>query len=574
LAALCELDKLSKADATQLSDAYQQLRRIENAIQMLGNQQTHLLPSSTDNQERLLVLLGLDSWRALLELLHPIREFVHQNFEELFAEQGEAQSSSIVWPSDLSDQADDIVEAWENGFINYGVSNQVRHRLRPLTRGRAAYLADDESNASDTIIRLHEFFRALPSGEQYFRLLAESPVLLNSIVQPLLHSPAMTVLLKQSPHIIDCYVHSQWKYPDDFDDDYVRQADDYGEQLERMRRFVNEYLYQLYLSFMQGDLSVDVFQTALTDLAEHTLDLALDLVTQNMGLDENPITVVGLGKVAMRKMSPLSDLDLIFIFDHEKTSLEVASRFVSRLQTAIATPMREGIVYELDTRLRPSGRSGAPTVSIDSFAGHHNDRAHTWEHIALAPGCIVAGNRDLEARFNTIKADLISRPRDQRQFLKDAQKMWHRIAEHRVKEVSDQVMYSKLRQGGLMQAEYLAACLILSNGHSLPIRSIEFDALLAACDANGKLAEAIEFWRVQQLWERLLGHSEQEIASIPAVYRTRLFEQSKVSTLEELLTKTREHSAYVQSEMEKLFAAEPLNSAEIEQWLETKVTWQ
>lgn len=571
--ALFDLGKLTKEVATTLGNAYQYQRRLENAIQMLGNQQTHLIPKSTDNQRRLLMLLGLDQWSTLVEELNPFRAFVHQYFEQLFEEQTTAQGEAVVWPDGLSEQADGIVDAWEGGFINYGVSNQVRHRLRPLTRGIARYLADHQGDASNTVIRLHDFFRVLPGGEQYFRLLAESPALLASIVPPLLHSPAMTLLLKQSPHIIDCYVHQQWRYPQPFDSSFVIQADDYGERLERMRRFVNEHLYQLYLSFMEGALPVELFQKALTELAEHSLELALIVVANKMGLESVPITVIGMGKVALGKMSPLSDLDLIFVFDQTDTSLDLASRFVSRLQTAISTPMREGILYELDTRLRPSGRSGAPTVSIESFANHHLTRAHTWEHIALVPSRIVAGNRAPEARLNAIKEQLISQPREELQLLNDAQKMWRRIALHRVKPIGLESMFSKLREGGLMQAEYLAACLVLHAGHRLPITSVEFDHLLALVDDSQRLNEAIQFWRIQQLWERLLGKSERAVASLPADYLARMLQQLEVSSIEQLVAKKEMHSNYVQQRMAQFFASNCLNPEQLEDWLESKVNW-
>lgn len=571
--ALCDLDKLSKEVALTLSKAYRYQRHLENAIQMLGNQQTHLLPVSEDGQQRLRALLGVDQWQSLVVELNGYRAFVHQYFEQLFAEQSAAQGDGIVWPDDLNQQADEIIDAWEGGFINYGVSNQVRHRLRPLTRGIAHYLADHNGDASNTVIRLHEFFRVLPSGEQYFRLLAESPTLLASIVPPLLHSPAMTLLLKQSPHIIDCYVHEQWSYPQPFDSSYVMQVDDYGERLERMRRFVNEHLYQLYLSFLDGALSVDLFQRALTELAEHSLELALEVVADNMQLECVPITVVGMGKVALGQMSPLSDLDLIFVFDQNDTSLELASRFVSRLQTAISTPMREGILYELDTRLRPSGRSGAPTVSIESFANHHLTRAHSWEHIALVPSRVVAGNRAPEARLNSIKTQLLSQPRDRLQLVNDAQKMWRRIAEHRVKPIALDCMFSKLREGGLMQAEYLAACLILDAGHCLPLHSVEFNQLLSLVDDSNQLKDAIRFWRGQQLWERLLGKSEQALSMLPAEYLTRILEQSNLDTIDQLVAVKAGHSDYVQQRMETFFYSSCLDLEPLDNWLESKVNW-
>ncbi len=576
---LLDADKLPESVAKTLSEAYQYLRRVENAIQMLANQHTHLIPASEELQRPLLVLLGKDRWQDLVTELNAFRIFVHQYFEQLFAEQAATNGEALVWPDDLSAQADDIIDAWESGFINYGVSNQVRHRLRPLTKGIANYLAVKRSDASNTVLRLHEFFRALPSGEQYFRLLAESPALLASIVEPLLHSPAMTILLKQSPHIIDCYVREQWSYPEPFDSSYVMQADDYGERLERMRRFVNEHLYQLYLSFLNGTLEVELFQQALTELAEHSIELALQVVSDNLGLEEVPVTVLGMGKIAVGKMSPLSDLDLIFVFDQDKTSLELASRFVSRLQTAVSTPMREGILYELDTRLRPSGRSGAPTVSIESFASHHLQRAHSWEHIALVPSRVVAGNREPETRLNQIKAELIQRPRDHQQLVFDAQKMWHRIAEHRVKPLGPELMFSKLRQGGLMQAEYLAACMILEAGDRLPVSNLDFDSLLAQAEQtkNGgeslTLTKVIQFWRIQQLWERLLGKSEQALDTLPKEYLHRLLAQSEVASLGELIAKKAEYANYVEEQMALFFGDKQLDSTQIEAWLETKVCW-
>lgn len=573
IASLTDLGKLSEEASNTLSQAYQYLRRLENAVQMMGNQQTHLLPSSKESQADLLTLLGRNQWPTLVAETNKYRAFVHQHFEQLFEEQTAAHGGPLIWPDGLSEQADDIIDAWESGFINYGVSNQVRHRLRPLTKGIANYLLNKKRNASNTVVRLHEFFRALPSGEQYFRLLAESPALLASIVPPLLYSPAMTLLLKQSPHIIDCYVREKWAYPEKFDSSYVIQAEDYGERLERMRRFVNEHLYQLYFSFLSGALSADLFQQALTELAEHSLELALKVVADNMQLESVPITVVGMGKVALGKMSPLSDLDLIFVFDQQDTSLELASRFVSRLQTAISTPMREGILYELDTRLRPSGRSGAPTVSIESFASHHLQRAHTWEHIALVPSRVVAGNRAPQARLNEIKAQLVKQGRDPKQLVNDSQKMWGRIAEHRVKAMGPELMFSKLRRGGLMQAEYLASCLILEAGHGLSASNVEFDALLAQIDGASKLASVIQFWRIQQLWERLLGRSEQALENIPSEYLQRLLAQSEVSTLEQLIAKKVEYSRYVEQRMEALFGASVLDSNQLEAWLETKVTW-
>jgi glutamate-ammonia-ligase adenylyltransferase len=212
-------------------------------------------------------------------------------------------------------------------------------------------------------------------------------------------------------------------------------------------------------------------------------------------------------------------------------------------------------------------------VSIESFANHHLTRAHTWEHIALVPSRIVAGNRAPEAQLNAIKAALVSQPRDEIQLLNDSQKMWRRIAEHRVKPIGLDSMFSKLREGGLMQAEYLAACLILHAGYKLPITSVDFDDLLALIEDSKPLDDAIQFWRIQQLWERLLGKSEKTLASVPAEYLATMLEQLEVGSVDQLIAKKELHSTYVQRRMKQFFAANILPSEELESWLESKVNW-
>ncbi|NND83305.1 MAG: hypothetical protein HKN50_12830 [Gammaproteobacteria bacterium] len=576
---LGELGHLPSATTDVLATAYQTLRKVENAVQMLANQQTHLLPGQSTAQQNLLSLLGIDNWSDLVEIINPLRLAVHEQFEGLFSTADSELPEAPEWPQGLDAAAQSIVRDWEKGFLHYGVAAQRRHRLAPLANALARSLhvvaaqrGLDETNA--TIARLHDFFRSLPQGEQYFRLLARSPRLLDNIVEPLMYSPPMGVLLKQSPHIIDCYMQASGDFlKDGFDKDAVLLAKNYDERLERLRRFVNEHLYQFYAAFMQGDLPVIEFQTLLTNLAEVTIDLSLQVVTHKMDLAESPIAVLGLGKVGMRKMAPLSDLDLVFICDTDAIDLETASRFVSRLQTAIATPMREGIVYELDTRLRPSGRSGAPTVSIESFRRHQLQRAHTWEHIALVPSRVVAGGEQLSSKVSQVRAEVLASQRQPKQFMKDAQKMWLRIAEHRLIDQPQDIMFSKLRPGGLMQAEYLAACQVLVQAQDST--GLEFDSLINTISVGGvPLQEILQFWRTQQLWERLLGTTEQSLERVPPEYLERLLHQSGVDSVDELMQKKADFAGHIVHAMEAFF--EPLKKSDydVENWQEESVVWQ
>jgi glutamate-ammonia-ligase adenylyltransferase len=575
LAELARFGHLKRETVEKLATAYRYLRRVENALQIAGNQQTHLIPESERQRSILLQLLGISSWSDFVSSLNQYRNQVSKQFESIFAEQAQNTAEIPHWPDDLSTPAEQVTRGWEKGFLDYGVSIDLRHRLRKLNVELARQLRKIPDPDS-AVLRLHNFFRSLPQGEQYLRLLAESPALLSNILPPLLYSPPMASLLKQSPHIIDCFmVADHINLEEDFDSDYVMQADQYETRLERLRRFVNEQLYQLYLMFLKGTLEVVRFQTVLTSLAEHTMELALEIVGQQMGLSEPPITVIGMGKMGVGKMAPMSDLDLIFVFDPQRTDIDTASRFVARLQTAISTPMREGVVYELDTRLRPSGRSGAPTVSIDSFRTHQLERAHTWEHIALVSARVVAGDRGLCAAIDEIKAKVIGMPREAAQFRKDSAKMWSRIAQHRIKSVPEDTMFSKLRPGGVMQTEYLAACLILNQ--RLVTSDLHFDDLLAQAirsselHAAARLPKLLRFWHTVQLWERLLAWQEKPLSALPKVYAQRLLAQCNCASLEALASVQDGAATEVERLMDQLLKNPFADQAAIDAWVETKV---
>ena len=153
-------------------------------------------------------------------------------------------------------------------------------------------------------------------------------------------------------------------------------------QPEAARAWVNEQLYLAYLSVFSGAATTQDAEGHLTALAEAALTLVAETVTGG-GADHFPLCVPA-GQLGMNAMAPHSDLDLIFVVE-EGWSLEEANAVAARFNTAFNAQMREGRVWELDTRLRPSGRSGPPTISLASFESHHLQGAKTWEHLAQVP---------------------------------------------------------------------------------------------------------------------------------------------------------------------------------------------
>jgi len=150
-------------------------------------------------------------------------------------------------------------------------------------------------------------------------------------------------------------------------------------------------------------------------------------------------------------------------------------------------------------RLRPSGRSGPPAVKLSSFKDHHMKRAHSWEHIALAPARIVAGDAALGKQVMEIKAEIFARPRDKHAFQQDAFAMFHRLSSERLQETAPNIWRTKLRTGGLMEADYMRSCLTVLGEAPTP-----------------QHLETIETWNTLQIWERLFGLTEKHLTETPS----------------------------------------------------------
>jgi len=592
--------------AEQLIESYCYLRYLENGIQMLNNAQTHLVPREKFQQQQLLTLLGLferdssedefvftEIWNDLCENVLTHRQRVNVMFNDFFNDDSADHFDYVFpdnWENELSDRAKAIVKNWTTGFTDYGLPNTMSVMVDPMSNQLLKAVFEAQADVNESFARIDQFLQSIPNPEQYFRLLIVEPKLVESIVPPLLHSPHMGILLKQSLHIVDGLLDPSNSIDSLLDEsllaersEFIFLSDDYGVRLERLRRFVNEHLYQYYLYFIQGKFSVTEFQQLLTKLAEQTLENAICITQDDLDIPSIPIVVLGMGKLAMSRMSPLSDLDLVFIFA-DGFELAVAQKVVSRLQTILCTQLKEGIAYELDTRLRPSGRSGPPTVFLSGFREHHAERAKNWEHIALLPSRIVAGDRELGEQVMQVKKDIFSAKRDSKQWFADAEKMWRRIEEQRIKKVDTDIVSSKLREGGLMQSEYLAVCSCLEAladpSFFAQYQTVidDFHQLVEGVESKQPtdqqhLNRAIDFWSVVQIWERILGLSDKSYADIPKHYLTLLLQQVECQSLDDFFLRAEQEASAVAQAMNDYFACNTMTAKELDEWQETKVEW-
>ena len=519
LAVLVEEGLMQGDDAVALTAAYKFLRRAENRLQMQDNAQLYYVPDSEPALSAFLLRCGAGDWAAFNHTLSQHRQQVQRLFKQFFktelASQDESEITSGVHLEGLTDAAQDVMLAWESGFRCYGLAHDQLAQFQPLLYALLQEIQHSGRNASEAVLQIDDYFRRLPPGGQYFRLLKDFPWLLEKIIAPLLLSPSMTSLLQQSPHIIDRFLEQTES--DALDTTIVFSTSDYESRLENLRRLANEELYLRFSHFFESQLGPVAFQQQLTGLAESLLQAAIRVACEEMGLAESPIAVIGFGKLGAQGMMPKSDLDLVYLCDTMQ-SHALASKCASRLNTVINTPMREGRVYELDTRLRPSGQSGSVTISLTSYEQHQFERAFSWSHLAMVPARFVAGNAQVGEKFAKIKRAVLSRPRNIRQFKHDCAKMLQRVQQQKIVAAEPDQFIAKNRPGGLFELEYLVYCQSVLAAVAQPdIGSMEFQALLETLEqAHPGLCEAYDVLRRLQLEIRLFGHDGEHFNKLPA----------------------------------------------------------
>lgn len=566
--------------AEKFTRAYWWLRRHENLLQMQGNQQTHSLPLEGGVREKYAHLAGINDWQEFGQALYRIRTEVHGEFSSLFQSDNEQRDDSVdhiapvEWPH-MSDICEEIVDMWEHGFRGYGLTTSQGAGLDVLYRKLAGAILALGRDTEESIQRVHAYFLRLPPGGQYFRLLQNSPSLIDGLILPLLYSPPMRLLLEQTPHIIDSLLEPDSDLQNR--DAFVFHSSDYETRLERMRRLVNEQLYRYYLDFLVQHRDSQSLQQKLTQLAEYSLGMAFRVVLEKLELESAPVCVVGLGKLGTGLLAPLSDLDILYVCS-EGTTLEEANRFVHRLQTALATPMKEGVVYEMDTRLRPSGKSGPPTVSLQSFLQYQLERAKTWEHQALVTARSVFGDSDAGKKVMQMRRDILVRPRCQRQLRLDARKMLGRLREQRIKGCSKRIISTKLRKGGLLETEYLvsSATLMLApeNQFLADLNYADLVAEIARQQEVKDLPEILQFWRILQIWERLLGLEGMEVEQIPQYFSSTMFRQLGVATADQLAEKVGHYSEEIVTALDSLLALDDEDEITLSDWVEQPIEWK
>ena len=261
----------------------------------------------------------------------------------------------------------------------------------------------------------------------------------------------------------------------------MADADSYEEFLDRLRLFGQESLFLIGVRILSGTVSAQHASTAFADVAEGVVQTVHHLVTEQFVAQYGRVqgqetAILAMGKLGSREMTASSDLDLILIydFDHDQPdsngprSLHGAqyfARFTQRLISAFTTRTNYGVLYDVDMRLRPSGRAGPVASRIDSFSDYQDREAWTWEHMALTRARVISTSPEFRERIEQIIRDVLTRPRDRRIIASDVAEMRRAIA---LEKGEDDIWDLKYAAGGMVDIEFIAQYLQLVHAADTP----------------------------------------------------------------------------------------------------------
>ena len=485
-------DWINPKAAEDLTRAYLFLRRIENRLQMVGDQQTHVIPDDRQELDRVARLSGFADTDAFGDALLAVLKDVEIHYGALFEKIPELSTStpSIVVADD-SDPAAlaslerlgfnnpaaaiDAIRAWQSG--RYAATRSAKTRER-LTRF-LPLLLDAFSRTAEPDLALATFDKviaSMPAGLQLFSLLAANPSLLRLVADIMGTAPRLANIIGRRPRLLDAVLDPGFfgAVPSparlkELVADAVAQAADYQDALDQARIVGREQGFLIGVRVISGTISARQAGAAYASLAETLIQALSDRVgdeleSQYGRLPGGEAAIIAMGKLGGSEMTAASDLDLITVYDftgeHAQSDgarslpgTQYYTRFTQRLIAALSAQTAEGALYQVDMRLRPSGSQGPVATKLSGFIDYHRRSAWTWEHLALTRARVVAGPATLRREINNTIREVLCRPRDRAQVAQDVQTMRAKIAEEKG---TDDIWDLKQVRGGLIDLEFLA----------------------------------------------------------------------------------------------------------------------
>jgi len=527
---LAERELLSSDTVERLLAAYTFLRNLEHRLQYLEDAQTHTLPASNEDRLTVAQMMGLPDEATLLARLDEQRVFVAAQFDAIFADKAADKGEHVDAASSMSDPensgaiaqqlaglgfdkpqeaATRLVATWQAPRLQT-LPEASRNKLAALINTALAQIATVVREAglgshAATLGRLLDFFEAIARRSAYLSLLTEYPHTLERVIRMINASGWAATFLTQHPILLDELLDDRGNAATEdlpalaatLAGHLDAAAGDTERQLDILREAHHAQLFRLLALDLAGELSVERLADHLSALA----DLIVLEVVQRAWLTipkrhrETPrFAVIAYGKLGGKELGYVSDLDVIFLFDDDDQDApgnyaKLAQRFITWMTTH--TPA--GILFDIDTALRPDGASGMLVSSVGAFERYQRSSAWIWEHQALTRARFCAGDAAIGARFEAIREEVLRQDRSGREpeLREEVVKMRKRM--HDAHPSLSERFDLKHNDGGMIDIEFIVQYLVLRHAYQHPQLTANKGniALLRMCGELGLIDPAL-----------------------------------------------------------------------------------
>ncbi|MBG0803197.1 bifunctional [glutamine synthetase] adenylyltransferase/[glutamine synthetase]-adenylyl-L-tyrosine phosphorylase [Methylocystis sp. H4A] len=502
---LVESGWVAREARDDLREAYLFLRDVEHRIQMVADEQKHTLPETEDGVAVIGCMMGFAGYADFAAALLKRLDVVQSHYAKLFesAPQLTSSAGNLVFTGDDDDPGTietlanmgfanpktvtATIRGWHFGRYAATRSTIARERLTELTPILLEAIAATE-NADAAFLAFDRLISKLPAGVQLFSLLVSQPRLLKLLAAITGAAPKLAETISRRPRVLDALmepaffetVPTQSELEERLAGQFA-EARSYEDALDRARVFGQEQKFLIGVRILTGSLSVAEAGFAYTRLAETLIAQLFARVCEEFAkthgtIDGGACAVVAMGKLGGCEMTAASDLDLMLLYDADPmaesqgggrpiSTQQYYGRLTQRLISALSAPTAEGLLYEVDFRLRPSGNSGPLAVSLAAFSDYQANEAWTWEHMALTRARVVAGPDAFTQRVEAAIRVALTRPRDAQKLKDDVLSMRRRIEKEKGSTSPWEV---KQVPGGLIDIEFIAQYLMLLHGPQHP----------------------------------------------------------------------------------------------------------
>jgi len=545
---------LDQDTAARLSAHYVFLRRLEHRLQYLDDAQTHSIPLDADDLARVAAALGFSGVVAFQSELEARTQDVARVFDQIFPTsepqatdssgmrlwQRANQETSEVTPEDPEAVLLQQLSALKRTPGYRAQSARTREQF-DLALGNGLDLMLTTHNGAPPqllVTRFVHFMEAISRRASYLMLLVDYPIVFKRLLPLLAASEWAANYISQRPQLLDELLTESDEQDTDFAGYWSRfrttlrrrlqeAGDEVEAQMNLLRHARHAETFHVLVRDLRGQLPVETVADRLSALADAIMDLVLERCWLQVPLRHREVprfAVIGYGKWGSKEMGYASDLDLVFLYeDEDERAQSNYTLLVRKISNWMTTPTGAGVLYEVDTQLRPNGNAGMLVSPVEGFRHYQvqdrDNSAWVWEHQALTRARFCCGDASIGDAFEAIRREVLSRVRDLAALRQEILGMRERIHQgHPNRSARFDVKHDR---GGMVDVEFMVQYLILAYAHQHPelINNVGNAALLRRAGAAGlidatlanSVAEGYARLRRLQHRERLQGAPEARI---------------------------------------------------------------